>query len=72
LRSDAPERAGVAIEPDFAADFHARRQLVGFGQRDLIDGILDLLFIGHDRLINVAVISPVSLFSSPRMFSWVL
>ncbi len=72
LRGDAPQRAGVAIEPDLAAHFDAGRQLVGFVQRDLVDGILDLFFIGDDRLVDIGRNLAGVLVQFPRMFSWVL
>ncbi len=53
LRGDAAQRAGVAIDADFAAHFHARRQLIGLGQRDLVDRILDLILVGDHCLVDV-------------------
>ncbi len=53
LRGDAAQRAGVAIEANLAAHLDARGQFIGLGQRDLVDRIFDLLFVGHDRLVDI-------------------
>ncbi len=53
LRGDAAQRAGVAIDANLAAHFHARRHFVGLCQRDLVHGIFDLLLVGDHRLIDV-------------------
>jgi hypothetical protein len=53
LRGDAAQRRGIAVKPDLAAHFHARRQSVGLGERDLVQRVLDRLFVGHDRFVDV-------------------
>ena len=53
LRGDAAQGAGVAVEANLAAHLDAGRQFVGLGQRDLVHRVLDLLLVGHDRLVDV-------------------
>jgi hypothetical protein len=53
LRGDASQGAGVAIDANLAADFHARGHLVGLFQRDLVDRIFHLFVVGHHSLIDI-------------------
>jgi len=43
LGGDAPERGGVFVEAEFAADLDLRREFTGLLKRHLIDVILDLI-----------------------------
>ena len=40
LRGNAPQRSGVAVEPDLAAQLDLRRQLLGLGEGDLVQRVL--------------------------------
>ncbi len=53
LCSDAAQRAGIAIEANLTAHFDTGGQFIGLGERDLVDRVFDLLFVGHHRLIDI-------------------
>src|ERR1017187_4243653 len=54
LRGDAAQWTGIAIHADFRANFGAGSQLIGLRQRDLVEGVFNLLRVRDYSLVDVS------------------